>query len=115
MSSQFSKPSFDAFTDISTADERGVGGFTRPGTLPLDNSRHQKDSAEMKFCSLVIGVPQRLNMDRIASLKLRQIRDVPSSAQSLDQQHTRLEPPSPDIDVVSFVGELNRLRGNHPR
>ena len=54
-----------------------------------------------------------MNMDRNASLKLWQIRDVPSSAQSLDQEHARLEPSSPDFDVVSFIGELNRLRGNH--
>ena len=46
------------------------------------------------------------------SLILRQVRDVPSSAQRLHQKHTRVQPASQDINGISLVGKLDRLRGD---
>jgi len=37
---------------------------------------------------------------------------IPAASQRLDQKHTRVQPPPQDIDVVSLVGELDRLRGD---
>ena len=46
------------------------------------------------------------------SLKLGQIRDIPSSSQGLDEKHTRIQPAPQDINSISLVGEFDRLSGD---
>src|ERR1700722_8344040 len=66
LSSQFSSVPYHVFADITMAGERTFGAFTRLETFVLDQSRHLKDSPEMKVSSLGIGVPQRTKKDRNA-------------------------------------------------
>jgi hypothetical protein len=42
----------------------------------------------------------------------REVGRIPAASQCLDQKHTRIQPPPQDIDVVSLVGEFDRLRGD---
>ena len=42
----------------------------------------------------------------------RKIGHVPASSQCFDEEHTRVQPTSQDINGVSLVGELDRLRGD---
>jgi hypothetical protein len=43
----------------------------------------------------------------------REVGRIPAASQCLDQKHTRVQPPPQDIDIVSLVGEFDRLRGDH--
>src|SRR5713226_625676 len=40
----------------------------------------------------------------------REVGRIPAASQRLDQKHTRAQPPPQDIDIVSLVGEFDRLR-----
>src|SRR5437879_8759136 len=42
----------------------------------------------------------------------RKFGHVPASSQCLDQEHTRVQPAPQDINGVSLIGELDRLRGD---
>src|SRR5882762_9675835 len=42
----------------------------------------------------------------------RKIGRIPASSQCLDQKHARVQPAPQDINGVSLIGELDRLRGD---
>jgi len=65
-------------------------GIPASGNFCID--RHQKVQAETRFCLLFIAVPRNKNLDRNALSKTEANSRHPSSAECLDEKHTRIQP-----------------------
>ena len=72
------------------------------------------------FCMQVNPVTETTDIRRSISIvangrraECREVGRTPAAAECLDQKHTRVQPPPLDIDIVSLVGEFDRLRGDH--
>jgi hypothetical protein len=76
-------------------------------------SRAPRDAALFRLPYEIAMPGTPAHIERRHSLQPRQLRCIPTTTDSLHQQHAGIHPPPLNIDVIALICQQHRLRSNH--